>query len=165
MKNLQQEISTWLRTTNRHLDELEAAVLAQRLSQRRMEAAREALEESEAEHYMDGSIEGKNKEQRDATLRRLTTKERAEYLEAKDAHAEASLQTERLRITLARDRQLRYALQMQVSLAEPIQPIPHQPLAAPISATRRFMEAPIVQKPLLQKPLLLVPAGEEQKAS
>ncbi len=123
MKTLEAEIQNWLKSTKRHQDALDIATLGHRRANRRLKDARESLEEASAELYGEGEIVGRNKEERDACLRRLTAMERAELNEAEIAYDEAVFALERARADLARDRQDRYGLQMRVALATSLPPI------------------------------------------
>jgi hypothetical protein len=136
---LTKDITTWLETMHTHLDDLDAALQAQSQASRRLSAARESLEETIAELYAEGAIEGKNKEERDACLRRLTAAERFELHEAEDTLALNSAQAERARTRVTRDRQTRYALQMRVALEnlQPLEPVsvsrqPTIPMTIPV---------------------------------
>ncbi len=122
---LTKDITTWLETMHAHLDDLDAAMQAQSQASRRLSAARESLEETISELYAEGAIEGKNKEERDACLRRLTAAERFEMHEAEDTLAQTAAQAERSRTRVTRDRQTRYALQMRVALenTQPLEPV------------------------------------------
>ncbi len=115
-KPLQQDINLWLEHVHHHLDQLADALEVQHHSNRRLVRARESLEETIAELYSEGSVQGKNKEERDACLHRLTAAERYELREAQEEHATASARVERQRLLVARDRQTRYALQMSLML-------------------------------------------------
>jgi hypothetical protein len=117
MKTLDTQIQAWFKTSQRHQDALDIATFTHRRNSRRAKAARESLEEAKAELYAEGSINGRNKEERDAMLHRLTTNERLELHESEDALDEATFALERARADIARDRQERYALQMLVALA------------------------------------------------
>lgn len=130
MTTLTKDITTWLETMHVHLDDLDAALQSQSQASRRLSAARESLEETIAELYAEGAIEGKNKEERDACLRRLTAAERFELHEAEDTLAQTAASVERARTRVTRDRQTRYALQMRVAL-ENLQPL------EPVSAGRQ----------------------------
>jgi chromosome segregation ATPase len=125
MTALTKDITTWLESTHAHLDHLDAALHAHAQAARRVASAREALEETIAELYAEGAIEGKNKEERDARLRRLTAAERFELHEAEDTLQHASETLERARLRVSRDRQTRYALQMRVALETslPLEPV------------------------------------------
>jgi hypothetical protein len=125
MTTLTKDITTWLETMHVHLDDLDAALQAQSQASRRLSAARESLEETIAELYAEGAIEGKNKEERDACLRRLTAAERFELHEAEDTLAQTAASVERARTRVTRDRQTRYALQMRVALEgmQPLEPV------------------------------------------
>lgn len=117
MKTLETEIQIWLKSSKRHQDALDIATLGHRRANRRLKDARESLEEATAELYGEGEVVGRNKEERDACLRRLTVMERAEFHEAEAAYDEAVFALERARADLSRDRQDRYGLQMRVALA------------------------------------------------
>jgi chromosome segregation ATPase len=139
MTTLTKDITTWLETMHTHLDDLDAALQTQSQASRRLSAARESLEETIAELYAEGAIEGKNKEERDACLRRLTAAERFELHEAEDALAQTAAQVERARTRVTRDRQTRYALQMRVALEnlQPLEPVgvgrqPTIPMTIPV---------------------------------
>jgi hypothetical protein len=116
MKTLDIQIQAWLKTSQRHQDALDIATFTHRRNSRRVKAAREALEEVEAELCGEGSISGRNKEERDAMLHRLTINERLEVSESEEALEESAFALERARADIARDRQERYALQMLVAL-------------------------------------------------
>ncbi len=122
MKTLELEIQNWLKSTKRHQDALDIATLGHRRANRRLKDARESLEEATAELYGEGEVVGRNKEERDACLRRLTVMERAELNEAEMAYDEAVFALERARADLSRDRQDRYGLQMRVALATNLPP-------------------------------------------
>jgi hypothetical protein len=122
VKSLETEIQTWLKSSKRHQDALDIATLGHRRANRRLKDARESLEEATAELYGEGEIVGRNKEERDACLRRLTVMERGELHEAEAAYDEAVFALERARADLARDRQDRYGLQMRVALATTFPP-------------------------------------------
>lgn len=122
---LEQEIHAWLRATRRHFDELEVAFVAQRRAARRLAQAKDALEDAIAALYRDGAIQGRNKEERDASLRAATAQRRLEINEAEDTLDSATIALEQARSSVGRDRQERHALQMRVVLAarpEPTQP-------------------------------------------
>ncbi len=122
MKILETEIQSWLKSSKRHQDALDIATLGHRRANRRLKDARESLDEAVAELYGEGEIAGRNKEARDACLRRLTVMERAELHEAEAAYDEAVFALERARADLSRDRQDRYGLQMRVALATTFPP-------------------------------------------
>ena len=113
---IQREIEHWLQNVHTNLDNYDQALNRQQQASRRLAHARESLEDTIAELYGEGAIQGKNKEERDACLRRLTAAERYELREAEDAYAEAASGVERARNHIARDRQTRYALQMTAML-------------------------------------------------
>jgi chromosome segregation ATPase len=117
VKTLETEIQTWLKSSKRHQDALDIATVGHRRASRRLKDARESLEEATAELYGEGEVIGRNKEERDACLRRLTVMERAELNEAEISYDEAIFALERARADLSRDRQDRYGLQMRVALA------------------------------------------------
>lgn len=122
---LEQEIHAWLRAARRHFDELEVAFVAQRRAARRLAQAKDALEDTIAALYRDGAIQGKNKEERDASLRVLTAQPRLEIAESEDALDTATIALEHARSGVGRDRQERHALQMRVVLAsrpDPLRP-------------------------------------------
>ena len=123
----EQEIHAWLRATRRHYDELEVAFVAQRRATRRLAQAKEALQDTIAALYKDGAIQGKNKEERDALERLLTTQRRLEITESEDALDSATIAHEHARSGVGRDRQERHALQMRVVLA--VRPDPVRPEA------------------------------------
>ena len=123
VKTLEAEIQNWLKSTKRHQDALDIATLGHRRANRRLKDARESLEEATAELYGEGEIVGRNKEERDACLRRLTAMERAELSEAEASYDEALFALERARADLGRDRQDRYGLQMRVALATILPPV------------------------------------------
>jgi chromosome segregation ATPase len=123
VKTLETEIQNWLKSTKRHQDALDIATLGHRRANRRLKDARESLEEAVAELYGEGEIIGRNKEERDACLRRLTAMERAELNEAEASYDEAVFALERARADLSRDRQDRYGLQMRVALASCLPPV------------------------------------------
>lgn len=106
------EIDSWLASIHRNIDSFDVALDAQHKAGRRLAHSREALEETVAELYGEGAIVGKNKEERDACLRRLTAAERYELREAEDAYSQAAAVVERARNQIAKDRQTRHALQM-----------------------------------------------------
>lgn len=110
------EIDTWLESIHRNIDRFDVALDAQHKAGRRLAHARDAIEETIAELYGEGAIVGKNKEERDACLRRLTAAERYELREAEDASSQATAAVERARNQIAKDRQTRYALQMAAVL-------------------------------------------------
>ena len=118
------EINAWLHRTQHHLSELEHALAEQAVASRRLTSAREALEDTIAELWSEQGIHGKNKDERDATLRRLTAAERYALREAEDAHALAAARVERARMNVAKNREQRHALQMRVALLqfEPLEP-------------------------------------------
>jgi hypothetical protein len=122
VKILETEIQSWLKSTKRHQDALDIATLGHRRANRRLKDARECLEEATAELYGEGEVVGRNKEERDACLRRLTAMERAELKEAEISFDEAVFALERARADLSRDRQDRYGLQMRVALATNLPP-------------------------------------------
>ncbi len=122
MKTLETEIQIWLKSSKRHQDALDIATLGHRRANRRLKDARESLEEATAELYGEGEVIGRNKEEREACLRRLTVMERAELNEAEIAYDEAVFALERARADLSRDRQDRYGLQMRVALATTLPP-------------------------------------------
>jgi hypothetical protein len=122
VKTLETEIQIWLKSSKRHQDALDIATLGHRRANRRLKDARESLEEATAELYGEGEVVGRNKEERDACLRRLTIMERAELNEAEIAYDEANFALERARADLSRDRQDRYGLQMRVALATSLPP-------------------------------------------
>ena len=113
---LEQEIRAWLRSSRRHHDELEASTVAHRRATRRLAQAREALEDTVAVLYRDGSVQGRNKEERDALVRSLTAPQRLEVREAEDMLDSATIAIEHARLLVSRDRQERYALEMRVAL-------------------------------------------------
>jgi hypothetical protein len=113
---LEQEIHAWLRAARRHFDDLEVAYVAQRRAARRLAQAKESLENLSATLYRDGLIHGKNKEERDASLRLLTAQRRLEITESEDALDTATIALEHARSGVGRDRQERHALQMRVAL-------------------------------------------------
>ncbi len=117
VKTLETEIQSWLKSSKRHQDALDIATLGHRRANRRLKDARESLDEAVAELYGEGEVVGRNKEERDACLRRLTLMERAELNEAEISYDEANFALERARADLSRDRQDRYGLQMRVALA------------------------------------------------
>jgi hypothetical protein len=117
MNTIEQEVRAWLRSSKRHHDELESATVAHRRSTRRLTQAREALEDVVAALYRDGSVQGRNKEERDALVRTLTTPQRLEVSEAEEAVDTAALAMEHARASVNRDRQERHALQMRVVLS------------------------------------------------
>jgi hypothetical protein len=122
---LEQEIHAWLRSARRHFDELEVAYVAQRRAARRLAQAKDALEDLTAALYRDGAIQGKNKEERDASLRGLTAQRRLEITESEDALDTATIALEHARSGVGRDRQERHALQMRVALLahpDPLRP-------------------------------------------
>ena len=123
MKTLDTQIQAWFKTSQRHQDTLDIAAFAHRRNGRRVKAARESLEEAKAELYGEGSINGRNKEERDGLLHRLTTTERLELSEAEEAFDESTFALERAKADIARDRQERYALQMLVALAIQTPPV------------------------------------------
>jgi hypothetical protein len=110
------DIEHWLEGVHRNLNAYDESLSAQHGAARRVAHAREALEDTIAELYGEGAIQGKNKEERDACLRRLTAAERYELREAEDAMQQAAAAVERARNGIARDRQTRYALQMTAML-------------------------------------------------
>jgi chromosome segregation ATPase len=122
VKTLETEIQNWLKSTKRHQDALDIATLGHRRANRRLKDARESLEEATAELYGEGEVVGRNKEERDACLRRLTAMERADLSEAEASFEEAVFALERARADLSRDRQDRYGLQMRVALATTLPP-------------------------------------------
>jgi hypothetical protein len=122
VKILETEIQSWLKSSKRHQDALDIATLGHRRANRRLKDARESLDEATAELYGEGEVVGRNKEERDACLRRLTVMERAELHEAELAYDEAVFALERARADLSRDRQDRYGLQMRVALATTLPP-------------------------------------------
>jgi hypothetical protein len=124
MKTLDNQIQAWFKTSQRHQDALDIATFTHRRNSRRIKAARESLEETKAELYGEGSINGRNKEERDAMLHRLTITERLEVSESEEALEESTSALERAKADIARDRQERYALQMLVALAIQIPPAP-----------------------------------------
>ena len=124
MKTLDSQIQAWFKTSQRHQDALDIATFAHRRNSRRVKAARELLEEAKAELYGEGSITGRNKEERDAMLHRLTINERLEVSESEEALEESTFALERAKADIARDRQERYALQMLVALAIQTPPAP-----------------------------------------
>lgn len=126
---LTQEINAWLQQTQHHLSNLEIALDRQAAAARRLTSVREALEDTIAELWSERSIEGKNKDERDAMLRRLTAAERYAVREAEDAHSLASAAVERARMSVARNREHRNALQMRVALLqfEPLEPVSSKP--------------------------------------
>ncbi|HWG85928.1 MAG TPA: hypothetical protein VNT60_10655 [Deinococcales bacterium] len=113
---LSREVEAWLESVHRHIDDLDDALAKQHSAARRVAHAREALEETIAELYGENAIQGKNKEERDACLRRLTAAERYELREAEDALAVTVAAVERSRSQVAKDRQTRYALQVSAML-------------------------------------------------
>jgi hypothetical protein len=113
---LSREVETWLESVHKHIDEFDEALAAQHNAARRLAHARESLEETIAELYGENAIVGKNKEERDACLRRLTAAERYAVREAEDAFAVAVAAVERSRNQVAKDRQTRYALQVSAML-------------------------------------------------
>jgi hypothetical protein len=123
MKTLDTQIQAWFKTSRRHQDALDIATFTQRRNSRRAKAVRESLEEAKAELYAEGSINGRNKEERDAMLHRLTSNECLELHESEEALEEATFALERARADIARDRQ-RYALRMLVALATQVPPVP-----------------------------------------
>jgi hypothetical protein len=129
MKTLDTQIQAWLKTSQRHQDALDIATFTHRRNSRRVKAARESLEEAKAELYGEGSINGRNKEERDAMLYRLTINERLEALE------ESTFALERARADIARDRQERYALQMLVALAIQVPLVPTEARSTPQAET------------------------------
>lgn len=124
MKTLDTQIQAWFKTSQRHQDALDIATFTHRRNIRRVKAARESLEEAKAELYGEGSINGRNKEERDAMFHRLTINERLEVSESEEALEESTFSLERAKADIARDRQERYALQMLVALAIQIPPAP-----------------------------------------
>ena len=124
MKTLDTQIQAWFKTIQRHQDTLDIAAFAHRRNGRRVKAARESLEEAKAELYGEGSINGRNKEERDGLLHRLTMTERLELSESEEALDESTFALERAKADIARDRQERYALQMLVALAIQTPPVP-----------------------------------------
>ena len=124
MKTLDTQIQAWFKTSQRHQDALDIASFTHRRNSRRLKAARESLEEAKAELYGEGSINGRNKEERDAMLHRLTINERLEVSESEEALEESIFAFERAKADIARDRQERYALQMLVALAIQTPPAP-----------------------------------------
>jgi hypothetical protein len=135
---LEQEIHAWLRAARRHFDDLEVAYVAQRRAARRLAQAKESLEDLSATLYRDGLIHGKNKEERDASLRLLTAQRRLEITESEDALDTATIALEHARSGVGRDRQERHALQMRVALLA--QPDPSHPQAQ--SNLERTIESP-----------------------
>jgi hypothetical protein len=131
MKTLDNQIQAWFKTSQRHQDALDIATFTQRRNSRRVKAARESLEEAKAELYGEGSINGRNKEERDAMLHRLTINERLEVSESEAALEESTFALERARADIARDRQERYALQMLVALAIQTPPAPTEARSVP----------------------------------
>ena len=123
MKTLDTQIQAWFKTSQRHQDTLDIAAFAHRRNGRRVKAARESLEEAKAELYGEGSINGRNKEERDGLLHRLTITERLELSESEEAFDESTFALERAKADIARDRQERYALQMLVALAIQTPPV------------------------------------------
>jgi hypothetical protein len=117
MNTIEQEIRAWLRSSKRHHDELENATFSHRRATRRLAQARETLEDAVAALYRDGSVQGRNKEERDALVRSLTSAQRLEVAEAEEAIDTATFALEHARASVNRDRQERHALQMRVVLA------------------------------------------------
>jgi exonuclease VII large subunit len=146
---LEQEIHAWLRSARRHFDELEVAYVAQRRAARRLAQAKESLEDLSAALYRDGAIQGKNKEERDASLRLLTAQRRLEITESEDALDTATIRLEQARSGVGRDRQERHALQMRVALLS--HPDPLQPDAQ--ANTERHAPPPAKITPLEVLPL------------
>lgn len=138
---LEQEIRAWLRTARRHQDEFEAANVAYRRAARRLAQARDALEDAVAVLYRDGSVRGRNKEERDAMVRGLTATPRLELREAEDVYDTATLALEHARSAVSRDRQERRALEMRVALATRC-PDPLAPEVAVTAPTAEVAERP-----------------------
>jgi hypothetical protein len=79
---LSERVERWLTRVNDHATLLDDASACKHSAASRLGRAREALEETTAELYVEGAIVGTNKEQRDACLHRLTAAERYEITEA-----------------------------------------------------------------------------------
>jgi hypothetical protein len=116
MASLTDRVNAWLESVQANLTALEEASALKHNAGKRLAHARQALEETTAELYGEGAIIGKNAEERDACLHRLTAAERYEVREAEDAHALAVAASESVERRLKRDREERAALEMLTSL-------------------------------------------------
>jgi hypothetical protein len=114
--SLTDRVNAWLDSVSANLTALEEASALRHNAAKRLTHARMALEETTAELYGEGAIIGKNAEERDACLHRLTAAERYEVREAEDAHAVAVAAFESVERRLKRDREERAALEMLTSL-------------------------------------------------
>jgi hypothetical protein len=116
MASLTDRVNAWLESVQANLIALEEASALKHNAAKRLAHARQALEETTAELYGENAIIGKNAEERDACLHRLTAAERYEVREAEDAHALAVAAFESVERKLKRDREERAALEMLTSL-------------------------------------------------
>jgi hypothetical protein len=121
MASLTDRVNAWLESVQANLIALEEASALKHNASKRLAHARQALEETTAELYGEGAIIGKNAEERDACLHRLTAAERYEVREAEDAHALAVAAFESVERRLKRDREERAALEMLTSLTTGLQ--------------------------------------------
>lgn len=110
------DVTAWLDSIHSHIDEYDTALARQHGAARRLARARDALDEATAELYGESAIAGRNKEERDACLHRLTAGERFELREAEEELAECITGVEHARNLMAKDRQTRYALQVTAML-------------------------------------------------
>jgi hypothetical protein len=85
-------------STSDLLDNLDEALATHHNAAKRLNAAREALEGTQAELYGENLIIGHSREERDACLRRLTAAERYEITEAEHA-----LEAAARRVVVARE--------------------------------------------------------------
>jgi hypothetical protein len=113
---LSERVERWLTRVNDHATLLDDASACKHSAASRLGRAREALEETTAELYVEGAIVGTNKEQRDACLHRLTAAERYEIREAEDAYLVACASLEGAERLLKRDREERTALELLVAI-------------------------------------------------
>jgi outer membrane translocation and assembly module TamA len=117
----------WFNARERHVIDLNDAADALHKARRRLAHAKESYEETVAELYGENAVVGKNAEEREATLRRLTAAERYEIREAEDAVALAEHAHEwRERVLKQHDAEWRViALEAQL-LYPPLMTVPAQ---------------------------------------